>query len=346
MGELMMQRGVQRSSRTAEQRVTRPIAKKPSLQAIAEQTRASWAKSVTFYDQVPEAFKDFFKTLLGNTSTWPYTVLMPTYEGFMRRENGRLICNLGDKIYVMERARNKTTCTCYPIEDISYVEEGVVLLYAWVKISGIASDGVPSSSTLKFNAVTDYLLAPIIEKIRPATGDLGDAGRNLELAKFDYLVRLNFKFMSYGRHSILPGEKVIHTILQPEIREKIFTVLGKSFFRTVSTAHISILTDRELILIRDEEQSRWSREARYGGTRSYIPLNKITSVSLTRNERDLLDLSIHLPGNDQIGSLFSTSNERELDLFLNQLESVAPGVAQVRNGPHKASSGQLRPAMV
>jgi len=341
-----MQKGVQRSLGTTEQRVARPIVKDPSLQAIAEQTRASWAKSVTFYDQVPEAFRDFFKTRLGDTSAWPYTVLMPTYEGFMRRENGRLICSLGDKIYVMERVRNKTTCTCYPIEDISYVEEGVVLLYAWVKISGIASDGVPSSSTLKFNAVTDYLLAPIIEKIRPATGGLGDADRNLELAKFDYLARLNFKFMSYGRHSILPGEKVIHTVLQPEIREKIFTVLGQSFFRTVSTAHISILTDKELILIRDEEQSRWSRDARYGGTRSYIPLNKITSVSLTRKECDLLDLSIHLPGDDQIVSLFSTSNERELDLFLNQLESVAPGVTQVRNGLHKASSGQLRPTKV
>ena len=192
--------------------------------------------------------------------------------------------------------------------------------------------------------MTDYLLAPIIEKIRPATGDLGDADRSLELAKFDYLARLNFKFMSYGRHSILPGEKVIHTVLQPEIREKIFTALGWSFSRIISTAHISILTDRELILIRDEEQSQWSRDARYGGTRSYIPLNKITSVSLTRREHDLLALSIHLPGNDPIVSLFSTSNERELDLFLDRLESLAPGVTRVQDDPDGAGSGQLRPA--
>jgi hypothetical protein len=336
-----MQRGAQRSPRTAEQRVARPIVKEPSLQAVAEQTRTSWAKSVTSYDKVPEAFKDFFKTLLGDTSAWPCTVLTPTYEGFMRRENGRLICSLGDKIYVMDRARNKITCTCYPIEDIGYVEQGVILLYAWVKISGIASDGVPSSSTLEFNAVTDYLLAPIIEKIRSATGGPGDTDRNLELAKFDYLARLNFKFMSYGRHSILPGEKVIHTILQPEMRNKIFTALGWSFSRIISTAHISILTDRELILIRDEEQSQWSRDARYGGTRSYIPLNKITSISLARSEHDLLALSIHLPGNDQIVSLFSISNERELDLFLDRLESLTPRVTQVRNGPHRAGSGQL-----
>jgi hypothetical protein len=341
-----MQKGVQRNLRTTQRRVARPIVKEPSMYAIAEQTRASWAKSVTRFDEVPEAFQDFFKTLLGDASPWPYTLLLPTCEGFMRQENGRLVSSLGDKIYIMERARNKITCTCYPIQDISYVEQGVILLYAWVKINGIASDDVPSSTTLKFNAVTDYLLAPIIETIRSATGGLEDIDRSLELAKFDYLARLNFKFMSYGRHSILPGEKVIHTVLQPEIRNKIFTALGRSFSRIISTAHISILTDRELILIRDEEQSQWSRDARYGGTRSYIPLNKIISVSLTRKEHDLLALSIHLPGNDQIVSLFSTSNEREADLFLDRLEGLAPGVTQMQNDLHGASSGQLRPATV
>jgi len=326
-----MQKGVQRILRKTPQRVARPIVRQPSMHAIAEQTRASWAKVVTCFDKVPEAFKDFFKTLLGDTRTWPYTILLPTHEGFTRRENGRLVSSLDDKIYIMERARNKITCTCYPIQDISYVEQGVILLYAWVKINGIASDGVPSSCTLKFNAVTDYVLTPIIEQIRPATGEAGDTDRSLELAKFDYLAQLNFKFMSYGRHSLLPGEKVIHTILQPEMRNKIFTALGWSFSRIISTAHISILTDRELILIRDEEQSQWSRDARYGGTRSYIPLNKITSVSLARREHDLLALSIHLPGNDQIVSLFSTSNEREVDLFLDRLEGLAPGVTRVQN---------------
>jgi hypothetical protein len=86
-----------------------------------------------------------------------------------------------------------------------------------------------------------------------------------------------------------------------------------------------------LILIRDEEQSQWSRDARYGGARRYIPLNKITSVSLTRKEHDLLALSIYLSGSDPITCLFSTSNEREVDLILDRLESVAPGVTRVQN---------------
>jgi hypothetical protein len=341
-----MQRGTLRNLRTTRQRGARPPVRQPSMLAIAERTRASWARSVTCFDMVPEAFKDFFKALLGGTSGWPYTVLLPTYEGFMRRENPRLISSLDDKIYIVERARNTITCTCYPVQDINYVEQGMILLHAWVKINGITADGVPSSSTLKFNAVTDYMFTPIVETIRPAAGDLGDAERSLELAKFDYLVQLNFKFMNYGKHSILPGEKVIHTILQPEMRSTIFTALGWSFSRIISTAHISILTDRELILIRDEEQSQWSRDARYGGTRSYIPLNKITCVSLAKREHNLLALSIHLPGDDQIVSLFSTSNEREVDLFLDRLEEVVPRVTRVQNDLYGADAGKLRPGTI
>jgi hypothetical protein len=297
--------------------------------AIAERTRASWAKAVLCFDMLPEAFKDVFKTLLGDTSRWPYTILLPTYEGFMRREAVRLIFSLDDKIYIVERARNTITCTCYPIRDISYVEQGMILLHAWVKINGITADGVASSATLKFNAVTDYMFTPIVEAIRPATGDRADTDHSLELAKFDHLVRLNFKFMNYGKHSVLPGEKVIHTILQPEMRNEIFTALGRSFSRIISTAHISILTDRELILIRDEEQSKWSRDAHYGGSRSYIPLDKISCISLAKREPDLLALCIHLPGDDTIVSLFPTSNEREVGAFLDRLAGLVPEVIRV-----------------
>jgi hypothetical protein len=44
--------------------------------------------------------------------------------------------------------------------------------------------------------------------------------------------------------------------------------------------------------------------------------------------------------------LFSTSNEREADLFLDRLKGLAPGVTQMQNDLHGASSGQLRPATV
>ena len=63
------------------------MVKEPSMHTLEEQTRASWAKVVAHLDEVPEAFRDFLKAQLGDTSPWPYTILLPTYEGFMKQEN-------------------------------------------------------------------------------------------------------------------------------------------------------------------------------------------------------------------------------------------------------------------
>jgi len=174
--------------------------------------------------------------------------------------------------------------------------------------------------------VTDYLFTPFLDKIRPAPSAPRDADQSSERAKFDYLMHLNFKFMNYARRSLVPGEKVIHTVLQPEIRAKILTLFGRSLSRTISTAHLVILTDRELIMIREEKSGWRGDKTRYGGVWNYIPLDKITSISLTPKNDDLLVLSIHLPQDDHIDSLFSVSNRPEVELVLNQFETLMPGV--------------------
>lgn len=312
--------------RTAWESVISPRIEKLPWLTAGELTRLSWAKAVESYDKVPEIYKGFFKTLLGDTSEFPYAVLTPTFEGFIRRDNEKLIFSLGSKVYVLERARDKLTSTCYPFEAISYIEVGAILLNSWIKIRGVASNGILTSCTLKFNSVTDYLFTPILEKIRTATHTAGDTDQSSERAKFDYLAHLNFKFMNYARRSIVPGEKVLHTILQPEIRAKILMLFGKSWFRTISTSHLVILTDRQLIIIKDENPGGGRDDTRYGGIWNYIPLDKITSVSLAEKGDNLLTLSIHLPQNDQIDSLFSVSNKQEVELFLNRLGTLIPGV--------------------
>ena len=133
------------------------------------------------------------------------------------------------------------------------------------------------------------------------------------------------KFMNYARRSIVPGEKVLYTILQPEIRARIVRLFGMSLFRTISTSHLVILTDRQLIIIKDENPGGWGDDSRYGGIWNYIPLDKIASVSLAEKGGNLLTLSIHLPQDDQIDTLFSVSNEQEVELFLNRLGTLISG---------------------
>ena len=61
-----MQRGTRRNLRTTQQRVAHPIAKEPSMHAMEEQTRTSWAKSVARFDEVPEVFKDLLNRAQGD----------------------------------------------------------------------------------------------------------------------------------------------------------------------------------------------------------------------------------------------------------------------------------------
>jgi hypothetical protein len=291
-----------------------------SALTAAQQTMLTWAKIIESYANVPKTYQAFFEPLSATGQGFPYTILTPSREGFMYKTSEKLICDLGYEIHVLERSADSFTATCYPIEGISCVEFKSILLDAYIKISGITRQGIPSSSTIKFNSVTDYLFKPIVEKIRYATFDSKDAAKRSEAEKFDHLVNLNFKFMNYARRSLLAGEQVIHFILQPEIRVPVIKILGKTYFRTISPTHMGILTDRELIMIsEDEPQSRVV--GRYGGSWNYIPLGKITSLTL-KTANDLLVLSVQLQGSVWLDYQFQTSAKQELDQLLEKFNEL------------------------
>jgi len=292
-----------------------PIARLPLLGAY-EQTRASWAKLIESYDAVPAVYQDFFVPLLADGRAFPYAVLTPSYEGFIHRTTEKLICDLGRQICVLERKGNAFEAQCYPIEGISYVEVRTVLLDSNFKICGVTSHGVAASSMLRFNTVTDYLFTPFLEKIRLGGADSKGAPPGLKSEEFGDWVRLNYKFMNLARHSLLGGDRVIHAVLQPEIRAHVLTVLGRTYYRVISPTHAAILTDRELIMIR-EEAWRGGND-RYGGIWDYMPLNKIVALSLSEKDGDLLALSVQLPEGEHLECLFQAAAKQEVDQLLER----------------------------
>jgi hypothetical protein len=289
------------------------------VQDPAEQTRLSWARAIGSYAAVPTAYQDFFEPFLAEGCPFPYTILTPTFEGFIRRTTEKLVCDLGREIDVLTRTGNTFEATCYPLEWISYVELRTVLLDSRIKISGVTKQGIPTSSTFRFSSVTGYLFTPILERIRLAAGDCADskdAAWGPELEIFDHWASLNYKFMSFARRSLLRGEKVIQAILQPEIRVSAFTILGRTHYRRISPPHATILTDRELIVVREDARQR--ADARYSGVWDYIPLNKIETLSLDEKDDGCLVLSVHLPENERIQLLFQASAKPEVDQLLER----------------------------
>jgi hypothetical protein len=287
-----------------------------------EQTRLSWAKLARSYDDVPDVFRDLLATVTHDAGGLPYTVLTPTFQGFLRRPNEKLICTYDDEIWVMEKVQNRAMSTCYRAGKIYSVETGSILLKGWITLKGPDSSGVVSSSTLQFNAVTESLFTPIVNTVRPRPDTSSGVDHSAEMDKFNCLAQTNFKFMNYARRTIIPGEKVIHFVLQPEVRADAPRLFGRSWWGTIHPAHLTVLTDKELILIRDEAGVRWNPDAKHGGIWTYIPLDKIAATSSAEADDGLITVSIHLPGNDRVDVLFSAWQEKEVSHLVSQVESL------------------------
>lgn len=284
-------------------------------------TKSSWAKHIKSLVDIPDVYNSFFESFPAVESAFPYTVLTPTYENFIHKTTEKLISDFGHDIYVLERNGDSFETQCYPIDGISYIEIRIALLAASFTICGMTNQEVLASSTLKFNSITDYLFFPILKRVRLFSIDAKNVVQGIDEEKFNCLVDVNFKFMNLAKHSLLEGEKVIQFTLQPEIQAELLTFLKKTYYKTTSATHMCILTDRELIFIREDATQR--KEDRYGGIWDYIPLDKIRSLSVSKKVEDLLVLTVQLPGNTHFELLFQASAEEELNGLLDRFKELS-----------------------
>lgn len=289
----------------------------------AAQTMAAWSKVIESREEIPAIYKNCFEQFIGREQSFPHVVLTPSLNKFPRKTTEKLICDIGDAIYIFEKRNgNQISATSYLYSDICEVELGIVLLDSWLTIGGKTSLGEPGVSKIEFNTTSLRHFQSILSKLRPSPKVMDKIQVEAQKDKFNSLSTTNFKFMNYGRESILPGESVLQFLLQPEIRQPRWTVFGRTFYKTISLAHFSIITDRELILIRDAERNAESKISRYSGVWQYIPLHCISSVKIFEAANQRLTLSIQCHSGKTIEKPFESSKQPELQQFCSLLQTL------------------------
>src|SRR5512136_2190062 len=106
-----------------------------SAMSAADQTRLSWARPVRAMDDLPPAYHSFFAAR-PTGEAFPYSVLTPTFAGFLRRETEKLVCCIDDRLIILEKTSGEPKCTAFPLSALNCLEIGGVLLKAWIKIQG------------------------------------------------------------------------------------------------------------------------------------------------------------------------------------------------------------------
>ena len=101
---------------------------------------------------------------------------------------------------------------------------------------------------------------------------------------------------------------------------KVVSAFGRGVDRTISPTHAILLTDRELITIR-EGPAPGGRE-RYGGVWDYMPLRRIERLSITEAAHGAVGLSIHLPGANHFDLLFEASARNRLEAIQAKFDEL------------------------
>lgn len=284
----------------------------------SSQTMRIWVRRLRSFEETPQEFQPAFPEYEDH---FPYTLLIPEDRfSLFRKRNKMILCMYEDRFVLLEALRNGIRTFSNRFADVLYLERGKILLYSWLKI-------VTLSDTLliRFNTTNEYLFDPVIEEIRqgmsnshPNDGALGEDEQ--ELSKFDYLRTVNFKYMNYGRKSIRPGDSVIGTVYQPERCIQEFKLFNRTLFRRYATDHLSVLTEKELILIKEDKRVKTDKDSKYGGVFTYIPRRQIHNVSFVPSPGNShCTMEITLPGNTRLAAEFSSANE-ELELLQRSLE--------------------------
>ena len=286
----------------------------------ARQTMASWARVLESLDAVPPAYQATCAALFGNSPVPPTLILTPASRELSRRVSEKLLCLLDDDLTVMERDGNRINTQQHTLSALRDVEVGTILLYSWITINGKLPDGKLGTTTFTFNTATLRHFAPLLEKARGGVAKPGDVKLRREQAKLDYLNTLDFKFMNFAKSSLVSDSVVHYSLWQPEIRAKTVSLFGWALHRTIATAHLIVLTDKEFILIRDDARIKSVRGFRHGGVWRDIPRRSCVAAEVTESTGDLLTFTLHLTDNSRLDMLF-TPDQRPA---LAELQELLP----------------------
>ena len=283
-------------------------------------TREAWTRRIESYEDVPEIYRGAFEQLVPDHTSFPYTLLAPSLIKSMGRTTEKLIVDAREAIHLLERNGSQVIEKSYPYHNIFTVELGSILLGSWLTISGTDTTGAASNSTVDFNTSSLPLYSTFIEKMRPASPEYEETALKTEKDKFDYLSTSSFKLMNYGRESLVCGERVLQILLQTEIKRPGWAVLGNWLDQTVSPAHLTILTNLELILIEDVTHDRKVSQVKYGGIWQYLPLHNIRTAAWHEMKSGWLALSMTVSPDKTIEKLFEPSHRNEIEQLCAALQ--------------------------
>lgn len=270
-----------------------------------------WARRLTAYEEVPPGFQKVFPEPAA--SQFPYTLLLPEEQlSLFHKRNARLLCLYEDRIELFEAVRGNAVSASYPLDTIISLEYGRILLKSWLKLYTTSQP-----VTINFNSVTENLFQPIIDAIRPVVPSEESRqalnNRQQALSKLEFLRKANLKYLNMGLQSLLPDSKILGHVYQPDIHLTTLNLFNKPVFSKFLTCHLTLLTDKELIVIKESKRTKGKKEGLYGVIFTFIPHRHISRMTF-ENISGKTDCALNITRSDNTGLRTEYSTESAVNL--------------------------------
>jgi hypothetical protein len=273
----------------------------------------SQPRAISSYEEIPTGFLAAFP---GADEGFPYTVIIPEGEAFSLLEsvNPQMLCLYTDRLVNLEAIEGEVQKSEYALSTISSVEHGRVLLNSWVTIHSASR-----TKTFNFSSSADQVFSPIIKALRAAANAPAseDAAPQEEIAKLGHLWKNNFKYFNYAKQALSPGSAIRASVYQEDIPLSKLNIFGKPVFSSYLSGHLALLTDRELIFIKESEEIRAIKDTSCGGVFSFIPLDMVKSITFSDTNDKKVDCiaNISLMDGKHYQFQYSAATAVQLDVF-------------------------------
>ncbi len=250
------------------------------------QTTKFWAEKVSTLTQLPEHFQQLVAELIQGDFSSAYVVYAPS-----RKYNDAVLMLMDKKVVVLKQKDDEVHANIFNMEEIQLVQMGSTLLDSWLKICG-KTNGRFHCEIIDFNTVLDELFEPVLDEVRRHTLGLLSTDQPVKDQELDDLKELNLKFYNYGKMRLLPGQRVLACAYQPEVKLSFW----KRTTDRETEPHLLVLTEEELLMIKETAQRKKSATQKYSGIWTHIPLMKINTIELAPSNDGWGELTIQLEG--------------------------------------------------
>lgn len=283
------------------------------------QTMLTWARLIENPAQLPLAYRAVLAERFGAEMPSAFMVLVPAFENEALALPERVLLALDGVLYILTRSREQVTVHAYRFEDVSSVETGLVLLQSWLTLEGRTTDGAWLTTTLAFSTASRALLQPFVQHIRTAGPVAPLEAESLSA------INLDEKFIRYAQESLLPGERVLAWLWRPDITLDTALASLWPFYQAERVNHLTLLTERALILIWDKIPTTEGEEEAYGAVWRYIPLRHIKGVAVQEDAAGTPSLVL-LGDAFTLERVFTVNQRIELDELVQKIAAAVHAV--------------------